>query len=101
MFHLQEIQRQKTLHKEQEKLEDIRVMEYIKEKEVRWTCYSCLLERQYLKDVITDLSSRNVKKSILLNWRDKKLKRRRKFQGCEHNRKGPKTNKLNGYVKNT
>ena len=31
---LQEIQRQKSLQKEQEKLEDMRVMEYLKEKEV-------------------------------------------------------------------
>lgn len=34
---LQEIQRQKALKKEQTKLEDIRVMEYLKEKEVRYT----------------------------------------------------------------
>ena len=32
--HIQEIQRQKDLKKEQAKLEDIRVMEYLKEKEV-------------------------------------------------------------------
>ena len=37
---LQEIQRQKTLQREQEKLEEVRVMEFLKEKEVcggrRW-----------------------------------------------------------------